>query len=67
MGLASKMKKLHTVSYNNLGEDFYIKNTLVIKEGPPSLKRLSLDNFHWWEVGCFVVCSAQLLIWFTGN
>ena len=66
MGFASKMKKLHTVSYD-CDVDVYKRNTVVIIEkGPPSLRRISVNGIKWWEVGNFIVYSAQLLIWFTG-
>jgi hypothetical protein len=63
MKFTSKMAKLHTVAFEgNVHVDK--KVTDVMAKGPPSLRRLSVNGTTW-EVGNFVVYSAQLLIWFT--
>jgi hypothetical protein len=69
MGFTSKMAKLHTVAFESLKRGKVHVETKMVKDlmakGPPSLRRLSV-NGKMWEVGDFIVRSAQLLIWFSG-
>jgi hypothetical protein len=62
------MAKLHTVAFESLRRgNVHVDTKMVtdvMAQGPPSLRRLSV-NGTMWEVGNITICSAQLLIWFT--
>src|ERR1700721_637349 len=59
MEFTSKMKKLHTVYYVCDGGIHAQDVGVVMEKRPPSLRRLSVNGIMW-EVGNFIVCSAQL-------